>query len=350
MTRKQSSEIYPVDTICILCWGLIGDVFIRVPVIELLKKNYPDAKITCVVDPVGVQVLQNHPDIDNVFIFSRNKSNKFSYIKQTIINIFKLRRKKFDLSVNLYSGGSSPLISKLIAAKIRLGFDHSRSLRAANTISAVHPSFCQHWSVALSNILWPLGIDATLIRQGTSFYTSKEAMNDATETIKGRKCIAFNLGAGQNDKQWPVASYVELARFIHQEYGLIPLIISNPGMEQLTRSFSKIAGVEFEYEILPMMNLDKLGAILKQSIALITGDTSIMHMAFGVKCPTLVLFTYTRPEIVEPEDCLHVSCFIENKNTLNSCGKPPGTISMSVDYIISRFALLYDKLSLDTNR
>lgn len=345
MTNNLLIENSNVETICILCWGLIGDVFMRIPVIELIKKHYPDALLTCVVDPVGEQVLQNHPDVTNVIVFSREKSNKYSYIKQTIVNIMILRREKFDLSVNLYSGGSSPLISRLIGAQIRLGFDHTYSLRKYNTISAPHPSFCQHWTVALASILTPLGIAAGSVRRGSSFYTSKKADDYATEKINGRKTIIFNLGAGQIDKQWPVKSYVQLARYINQNYGLIPLIITNPGSEELTNLFKNLAGSDFEFEILSLMNLDCIGAILKQSIALVTGDTSIMHLGFGVKCPTFVLFTYTRPEIVEPEDCMHIPCFIENEDEFNACENHPGTLYMDVDYVISKFSILYDKLS-----
>lgn len=345
MNSKQLNREYHFDTICIFCWGLIGDVFIRVPVIELLKKYYPEARVTCVVDPAGRQVLQNHPDVNSVYVFSRKKAHKFAYIFQAIVNIVRLRRKKFDLSVNLYSGGSSPLISRLINAKIRLGFNHTRSLRWANTVSAVHPSFCQHWTVALAHVLTPLGIEPGVIRRGTSFFVSQTAEAYARNIINNRKCVVINPGAGQKDKQWPVESYVQLAQQINREYGYFPLVITNPGMENLAERFQQLFNDDSRCEILPLLNLDTIGAILKQSIALITGDTSIMHLAFGVKCPTLVLFTYTRPEIVEPEDCLHIPCFIENKSELNTCWKAPGTVSMSVEYVSSRFRLLCDRLS-----
>ena len=55
-----------INKICILSWGLIGDVFIRVPVIEAIKQRFPLASIDVVVDPASVGVLQNHPAINRV--------------------------------------------------------------------------------------------------------------------------------------------------------------------------------------------------------------------------------------------------------------------------------------------
>jgi heptosyltransferase-2 len=328
-----------IRTICILGWGLMGDLFIRIPVIEAVKKRYPDAEITVIVDPGNIVVLENHPDVTSVFPFSRNKKPLLNYLSSSIANILKLRRKHFDLSINLYSGGSSPLIMRLINARLRLGFDHSRALKRTNNLLARHPSFCQHWVRAFADILVPLDVNPEHVRLGSTFFCSEEAERYAENFIgnAGSGLVGINLGAGAIEKCWPVERFVELAVIMHDRYGLMPLVFTNPGMEYLAEKFVEDFTGHGPALNPPVITIDKVGALMKRCDFVVTGDTSLMHLAFGLKRPTLVLFTYTRPEWHVPEDCRHVVCFKEDESALNDCGTHCGTSDLPVEYVVSRF-------------
>lgn len=100
--RMQSPPgLGDIRKICILGWGLKGDLFIRIPIIEALKERFPQARITVVADPGNVIVLENHPDVDQIFAFGRKKTPIYRYVVNTISNTLALRRQHFDLSVNL---------------------------------------------------------------------------------------------------------------------------------------------------------------------------------------------------------------------------------------------------------
>ncbi len=341
----DSSDLENIHEICILCWGLLGDVLLRVPVIEALKRRFPQARITVVVDPAGSVALQNHPDIFERVIFSRKKKPFSGYLITFIKSTLYLRSRKFDLCVNLYSGGSSPLVTRLMAARIRLGFDHTPALRRANNLLVKCPEFRGHWTKALGKKLEPLGVETDQIRRGSSFYCSDEAVAYAKKILPdpATDYVAINLGAGVEAKRWSVENFVRLANEIHADYGIKIIVFSNPGMEQLSDEFKTLAGND-DYMVLPVISLNRVGAVLKRCRAVITGDTSIMHLAFGVKCPSLVLFTQTRPEHVEPEDCVHVPCFIEDKNLLDECGLAYGTADIPVKYALQKFDTLYEQL------
>lgn len=336
-------ELQDINKIGVLCSGLIGDVFMRVPIIEALKQRFPQAKITVIVDPAAKDVLSNHPDCHKVIILRRKKRPFFRYLFNNMSKVLWLRRQHFDLFVNLYSGGSSTTITRLVNARIRLGFDHTKALRWSNNLLVTTPSFCEHWTVALGKKLVPLGIGDNQIRRGSSFHITEAASQRAVQLLPEQsRYLAINLGAGKEVKRWPVASFVELAEKISKQHGLIPVVLTNPGMEQLSTEF--VAQYRGECIKLPVLSLTEVGAVMQRCVALITGDTSIMHMAFGVKVPNMVLFTDTRPEIVEPEDCMHVACFIEDPENINSCGKPSGTVKIPVNYAYQRFEILSNML------
>lgn len=336
-------QLQHVERIGILAWGLIGDVFFRVPIIEAVKQRFPQAQITVIVDPAGKAVVQNHPAVSEVLVFSRSKKPLWKYIVHTLRNVLYLRRKKFDLFINLYSGGSSPAISRLTNARIRLGFDHTRALRKANNLLVHTPSFCQHWTRALGVKLEPLGIGADQIRRGSSYYIPQAAFAaTAKYQIDPARHIAINLGAGRREKCWSVSNYARLAEYIATTYHYIPVVFTNPGMEALAEEFA--AAYPQPYIRLPLLSLDEVAAIMQHCKAVITGDTSLMHLAIALKVPNLVLFTDTRPEIVEPDDCLHVPCFIEDPHNINRCGLPAGTPLIPLEYAQQCLAELMQKI------
>ena len=338
----SDSQLQDIDKICILAWGLIGDVFMRVPLIEALKHRFPNAQLTVIVDPVAVGVLQNHPDCDHVIAFSHHKNSIKKYLIEFISNTIKLRREKYDLFINLYSGGSSPLLTRLINARIRLGFDHTWALRRANNLLVKTPSFCQHWTKALGRKLLPLGIFDQDIRCGSSFYVTEEARQYAAQLLPEANYVGYNLGAGRAEKRWPVNRFAGLARNLQQMYEMKPVVFTNPGMEMLSDEFSR--GLGGDCIKLPLLSFDEVGAVMQRCHAIVTGDTSLMHLAFGVKVPNMVLFTDTRPEIVTPEDCMHEACFIEDPEHINGCGKPAGTVDIPVEYALNHMKKLFETI------
>lgn len=337
-----SRGLEKIDQILILGWGLIGDLFIRIPLIEALKDRFPGAEITVVVDPVCVAVLENHPACDHVIAFCRDKYPYIKYLMRYISQVMQMRRQHFDLCVNLYYGGSSVLISQLANARIRVCFDHTPALCRANNLMVPRPSFCNNWTLDLARMLVPLGIPLDTIRRGTSFYCSSASSVFAEKFLVGNSSslIGINLGAGADEKRWPVDRFVELATKVNREHGLKPLVFTNPGMEQLADEFIASYTRYGDAIHVPLVSIDRVAGLMLHCDYVVTGDTALMHLAFGLKRPTLALFTCTRPETVEPEDVPHASCFVAGQDGTDICGNPMGTVDIPLDEAYRQFCNL----------
>jgi len=339
-----------INRILILGWGLIGDLFIRVPLIEAIKKHFPNSEITVVVDPVCVMVLKNHPACDHVIPFSRDKHPLKKYLKNYISQAVALRRQRFDLCINLYFGGSSVFLTRVINARIRVCFDHTPALCRANNVLTPLPLFCGNWTLDLARMLIPLGIPLNSIRRGTSYYCSEGAKQFSTQFLakNDSQIVAINLGAGADEKRWPVECFVELAVKLNREYGLKPLVFTNPGMEHLADEFISAYHRHGEAIHAPLMSIDHVAGLMLQCDYVVTGDTALMHLAFALKRPTLALFTYTRPETVGPEDTRYVSCFVPGKKDKDACGNLKGTTDIPLDKVYHGFCDLVKLVSNET--
>ncbi|MDF2529345.1 MAG: hypothetical protein K0Q57_225 [Gammaproteobacteria bacterium] len=316
-----------IHKICVLAWGMMGDTLFRTAFIEPLKRKYPNASISVVVDNRGTGIFTHHPHVLEEYVFQHAKKPKW----RNLLNQFKLiswlRGRRFDLLINFYSGGSSPIITKLSGATWRLGFNHTAKLRWANNILAPKASFSGHWIRALGETLRPLGIREQDIVHRPFFYCSKLERDFATDFFAGldQKWVAFNLGASDLKKCWPPSQHAALAHFLFQQHGLVPLVLNNPGQEFLVAEFKQHYPAEQPIRYLPVLPLGKLAAILKHCQFLVTGDTGIMHLAFGAQVPVLGLFTYTRPEHVMPEDGLCQACFSPDPVLKDEYGQALGT-------------------------
>lgn len=103
-----------------LNFGGIGDEIFFLPTLISLKKEFPDASTTLVLEPrsKGIQTLTNVID-DMILVDIKGKNKYLELIKL----ILKIRQKKYDIVI---SSGGNKLISILLlltGIKIRCGYD-----------------------------------------------------------------------------------------------------------------------------------------------------------------------------------------------------------------------------------
>jgi heptosyltransferase-3 len=103
----------------------IGDVLLSVPVFRALRENFPQAHIAALVTSGTEEVLTGNSLIDKIIVFDRRikKMNPlWRYAKElSFLNI--IRKKSFDMAVDLTSGDRAAIISFVLGAKYRLAYD-----------------------------------------------------------------------------------------------------------------------------------------------------------------------------------------------------------------------------------
>ena len=107
----------------------LGDVILTTSALDLIKKNFPDVKITALVKPVVKDALIDNPVVDDVIIFDYKP--KISTFKQTREMITEIRRRKFDLSISFDRKLRPALLTFMAGIPKRVGpskvFDDNKS-------------------------------------------------------------------------------------------------------------------------------------------------------------------------------------------------------------------------------
>ena len=83
-----------VKKILVISLTNLGDIVLTFPVIDILRRDFPQADLGVMIGPKGKTLLIDNPKIEHLYIYDKHMSlgNKLSWLNQ-------LRREHFDFIV-----------------------------------------------------------------------------------------------------------------------------------------------------------------------------------------------------------------------------------------------------------
>ena len=278
--------------ILIVKLSAIGDVIHALPVAHSLKQNYPDARITWVVERPAYDLLTNNPDIDEIIIFDKPKF-------KTLAGLFRhapefislLRQKKFDLALDLQGLFKSGMISFLSGASTRFVYENTRegsqllSTRIAGEyqrghvvercLDVVRGLGCQVGKPVFTLNVTPSEADLT-----------KRIAAQANFDIE-KPYVVFALGANWPNKIWPYEHFAKLSERLYDE-NIIPVMVGGKGDQVLAELIASMAKVP-PIDLTGKTTLKQLAFIIQKARVFVGGDTGPMHLSAAVGTPTVAL-------------------------------------------------------------
>jgi ADP-heptose:LPS heptosyltransferase len=313
------------ENICVILYGILGDFLTRTPVLREIRRLYPQGKITCVVDPIGAQVLACSPD--NVFLHVRDRSrkSKFSFFYNILRYIYFARTNHFDLVIDLYASSPKKLLNKIIRAKKRIYIENgvAKAIGMAPIIGDLEFSNPHHLSVISQQVLryFPQNNISYDVRphldlSGRCIDENERKYLDGILCNK-KSTILISLGAGDEKKIPNVEQIVRVLKRVYDEFKVDYLLLRNPGFEYVQNDLrlgleeASIPVVALEY-----ISIHAILNILQRTLLVIVPDTGVLHLAVAAKASILGLFVYTPPMEVEPSSGIYRMCYKPSKDRM----------------------------------
>jgi ADP-heptose:LPS heptosyltransferase len=104
--------------------------------------------------------------------------------------------------------------------------------------------------------------------------------------------VAFQLGASQDYRRWPVEAFVRAGRVLWSRTGRSPVLLGTAGEGHLARRFVELADYPCT-DLTGRTDLPTLAAVLSRTDFLLTNDTGTMHLAAGLGVPVAAVFLAT---------------------------------------------------------
>ncbi len=293
----------------------IGDVVHSLPILKVLRGRYPKAHIAWVVKPFCKEIIEGNPYLDEVLIFERGKwgsmKNAACAVRDFGRLIRKIRRRKFDMVVDLQGLFYTGLITFLSGSPLRLGFANAREFSHLFYNRKVHvPTMDLHAVDRYLLMAKALGIsgggmDFTIrISQQDRQFVQDFLRRTQVRSPSG-PLIAMNPSARWITKQWNVEKFAELADALHDQWGANIVLIGSHEDVELVEKVCRLTRCD-PIVTTGKTNLKQLVALLDQADLLITNDTGPMHIAASVATPTVSLFGPTDPRRTGPYGPGHV--------------------------------------------
>jgi heptosyltransferase I len=263
-----------LKSILIVRLGAMGDIIHSLPGAASLKHSFPEARLTWVVEPKWVPLLEGNGFVDRIVIFRRVDPLSWRRTKD------ELRAIPYDLAVDFQGLTKSALIAHLARPERIAGFG-SRVVRerpAGLFYSTRVPSGAVH--VVDQALDLAAGAGATnLVRVFPLPPGAPEG-----RLPEGPFALASPL-AGWTSKQWPLEYYQRLALMLREKLGM-PLVLNGaPG------SIPEIAGtLKHESGIPGLIDATRRAALV------VGVDSGPLHLAAALNKSGVAIFGPTDPD------------------------------------------------------
>ncbi|CUU09581.1 heptosyltransferase-3 [Candidatus Kryptobacter tengchongensis] len=330
-----------INKILVIKLRAIGDVLLSTAVLKNLRYNFPNAKIDFLTEPPAKEIVDGNPFIDELIIFEREKNN--------LIKFWELRKRKYDLVIDLFCNPRSALLTFITGAKYRVGYAFRGRSYAYNV--KLKPRKEVHHNVEFNlDALRAIGLE--IIDKEIYIQLNEEAEKFAEKfwkenNLNGKMVIALNPSGTWETKRWGIEKFAKLGDIIAKNFNAKILILW--GNQKELEDAQKIFSIMEEKPLIPpKTNLKQLASILKRCSFTISNDSGPMHISTAVGTPTLGIYGPTNPYAQGPygekhlwvrkEDLECIACNLTKCPIGNICMK-----DLTVETVFEAFLKLVEK-------
>lgn len=295
--------------ILIVKLSAIGDVIHTLPALNALRRHYPTAEITWLVEETAADLVVGHRSLDRVLI-SRRKSwmrrlrrpGRRSALKEMIRFLAELRDTRYDIVIDFQALLKSGILVWLARGDRKIGFDRGMQHQ-------------EHSYLFLSERIPPVDMDVHALTRGLMLLDAigistarvdydlpcsvpDQQRIDALLKASGvdgiRPLVAVNPVALWETKLWVNERFAQLADRMVHEFDVDVVFTGGPA-DRSTIAAIRHRMTEPSADLSGRTTLKMLAALYRKSRLLVTTDTGPMHLAAAVDTPVVALFGPTAP-------------------------------------------------------
>jgi len=279
----------------------MGDVVLTTPAIAALRKAYPKARITIMVNPATKDIVEGNPFLDEVIVYDQFGKDKgfFGFWRF----VFALRRHKFDLAINYHLKNRTNAMLFHAGIKPRIGFKNKKLNFFLTQYPDPRTNGMQHEAQYCLELLKYIGIEANDLTLYVGGNPESEAWAEQLfrqENISGSKdkIIVIHPGASCISKRWPPQRFAEVIDELDRKY-TVKIILIGSGDNQLIAREVLVATKVPVVDLTGQTTVSQLISLLKRSSLLISNDSGPVHLSVCVHTPVISIFGRNQPGLSE---------------------------------------------------
>jgi lipopolysaccharide heptosyltransferase I len=340
---------YSPKRVLIIKPSAIGDIVHALPVLPKLRRRWPGAQLSWLVNPGFAGLVKGHPLLDDAILFERGRFGDGWYNPAALWDlggfVRRLRKRKFDLVIDLQGLFRSAWVAAASGAPRIVGFSNARELAPWFYTDRVNCSWEEDHAVERY-----LKIAAALgCADGPAEFCF--AVDDGDRRYieqlipPGIDFAVLLPGTNWQTKQWPVERFAELVNPLRDRFGLETVAAGAAGDATLT------SRIPAKFDLTGKTNLRQIIALMELASLVVGNDTGPMHIAAALGRPLVAPYGPTDPGRTGPfgrmdsvvrlnlpcmpcysRTCSHVSCmqWLEVEAVLRVASEQLGEVDRSL--------------------
>ena len=291
-----------LDRVCIVMMSAVGDAVHVLPVLTALKRHRPDAKVTWILQPGPATLVRGHPDIGEILLFERGTGWRgYNDLRR------KLSQRRFDLVLALQVYLKAGMITRMVRAPVKLGFDmaRARDLNWVFTNAQVPAHAMQHVQDQYFEFLDALGIPHGAPVWNLGPWPHELGQQRERLRVFDRPIAPIVVATSKAQKDWIPERWAAVCDALYGDFGLQPVLVGG-------RSDRELAAERVIMQQAKVPVVSALGSGLRGLVQLLDGaavvlspDTGPLHITVALDRPVISLIGYSNPKRVGPYAKFH---------------------------------------------
>src|SRR3974390_3401452 len=301
----------PLQHVCLLRLSAIGDTCHALAALRAFQAAWPETRFTWIIGKLEAKLMTALlPEIEFITF------DKAATLREMWRLRAALSGRRFDLLLDMQLAFRASLLSRLIDAPIKLGFDRprARELQWGFTNAQIAPASSEHVLDSFLGFGRACGIEP-----GTPRF-EVPLPQDALEYARGvitdlgspqqRPTLLISPCSSHKMRNWPAERYAALADHAASVHRMRVVLVGGRSDVEARMGAAIAAAAE-----VPLLNqigkdtLPQLLGLMSKSSVLLSPDSGPAHMATMVGLPVVGLYAATNPQRAGPyfsrEWCIH---------------------------------------------
>lgn len=297
-----------IKKILVISLSNIGDIILTFPVIDILKRDFPQAQIDLIIGPKGQTLVENNPIFRKIYLYHKNQSliSRLKWIKE-------LTKNQYDLVVDL----RNTLIPFLIFARHKTPLWFTRKSR-------LHMR--QKHLARLNSVHNYSGADAEKFALSFSSADQAQVKKLLGSSFANTNFVIIAPGSRAENKRWKEDGFAQLAEYLSKEFQAKIIFIGDEYDQAIVLRIMAMMTTA-ALDLTGQLTLAQSGYLLSLSKLAIVNDSAVLHLASYLHVPVAAFFGPTDPANYGPWSDKHIvvrqnshcpAC-LGDKNSLHNC-------------------------------
>jgi heptosyltransferase I len=276
----------------VLRLSALGDACHVLPVIRTLQHQWPDAKITWIIGKSEARLMSLVSDVEFITFDKRHSVREYFRMRRL------LKARRFDLCLHMQLSIRASLLSSLVRAPIKIGFDRARAreLQWLFTTHRIVPRAREHVLDSFYGFAELLGAHDRVMQWDIPL--PDEAYDYAARIIDDeRPTLIVSPCSSHARRNWQPQRYAAVIDHAVRKHNMRVVLCGGPSAAEraMGRDIERLVTVSVTNQI-GKDTLPQLLALLEKADVLISPDAGPAHLANAVGTPVIGLYAATNPE------------------------------------------------------